>query len=547
MQNAQKNACNLKKFQYNKGEKPNRTSTDVFWKEGELMYKKRFLRLVSAVLALCMMAALLPTAAFAADPLSPGTTFSYPHQGQTLKYTVNEDGKTVSVAEQGWNVVSGDVGIPEMVSYDSKDYAVTDIGESAFEWCRALTKITIPDSVINIKNKAFYDCNKLESVAVSQNSKLTNIGIEAFRGCSSLKTVDLPKSVTAIGDRAFYNCKELASVVIPAGVSNIKIATFLGCTALESITFKEGSILTSIEQNAFYECEKLKSITLPKGLTSIAQSAFYKTALTSIEIPDSVVSIGGDAFCACTNLQRIKIPASTCNVAGNIFTACYKPIAVTYGGAQEQWDNFGVELPEGSTVICTGHTVKFDPNGHGTTPKNVYVENGKTIEKPADPTETGYTFKGWYYTENGVEKEFAFGENGTPVTSSMTLKAKWSPIPYQLTVNSEDRGFHDCDSEVTVDEPTKEGYTFAGWTVETKNVTPQKGDDGRWSFKMPAGNVTLTAKWEINRYTVKFMNGEDEVKSITADYNSTIAVNDAPVASVKEGFVFGGSTVTSSS
>ena len=68
MQNAQKNACNLKKFQYNKGEKPNRTSTDIFWKEGELMYKKRFLRLVSAVLALCMMAALLPTAAFAADP-----------------------------------------------------------------------------------------------------------------------------------------------------------------------------------------------------------------------------------------------------------------------------------------------------------------------------------------------------------------------------------------------------------------------------------------------------------------------------------------------
>ena len=65
MQNAQKNACNLKKFQYNKGEKPNRTSTDIFWKEGELMYKKRFLRLVSAVLALCMMAALLPTAAFA--------------------------------------------------------------------------------------------------------------------------------------------------------------------------------------------------------------------------------------------------------------------------------------------------------------------------------------------------------------------------------------------------------------------------------------------------------------------------------------------------
>ena len=88
MQNAQKNACNLKKFQYNKGEKPNRTSTDIFWKEGELMYKKRFLRLVSAVLALCMMAALLPTAAFATT--AAGQTFNY-----TYIYT-NAEGNSVS-------------------------------------------------------------------------------------------------------------------------------------------------------------------------------------------------------------------------------------------------------------------------------------------------------------------------------------------------------------------------------------------------------------------------------------------------------------------
>ena len=205
MQNAQKNACNLKKFQYNKGEKPNRTSTDIFWKEGELMYKKRFLRLVSAVLALCMMAALLPTAAFAADPLSPGTTFSYPHQGKTLKYTVNADGTTVSVAWQGKDdAVSGDVVIPETVKdEEGTEYTVTSIG-----------------------TKAFYKCSELTSV-------------------------EIPSSVTSIGDGAFYDCYWLTSVEIPSGVISIGEGAFGMCDRLTDVTFEANSQLTSIGKWAF--------------------------------------------------------------------------------------------------------------------------------------------------------------------------------------------------------------------------------------------------------------------------------------------------------
>ena len=704
MQNTQKNACNLKKFQYNKGENPNRTSTDIFWKEGELMYKKRFLRLVSAVLALCMMAALLPTAAFAADPLSPGTTFSYEHKGKTLKYTVNADGNgtTVSVAAQGVDAISGDVVIPETFEHDEKTYTVTSIGEHAFyecpeltsieipegvktigegafghcssltkvtipssvtsigndafyccesltsveipssvtsigEWafrrcysltsikipssvttigggafshcsllasieissgvtsigdeafsyCRSLASITIPFSVTSIGYAAFYQCENLKNVIFDGNSQLTSIGEDAFYGCKLLKSIEIPNSVTSIGSNAFYDCgsltdvtfegnsqltrikdwvfldcknmtdfaipanvstigqgafqgcESLTKITIPSEVKSIGNKIFYGCITLSSVTFEENSKLTSIPDEMFCNCSALTSITLPSGITSIGQWAFCKSGLKGLEIPDGVTTISDRAFMYCDALQTVTIPASVTSVASNIFNSCTKAIKITYGGSQEQWNNFNVELPEGSTVTCTGHTVQFDPNGHGTAPKNVYVKNGETIDCPT-LSETGYNLDGWYYTENGGEKEFKFGESGTKVTSSMTLKAKWSPIPYQLTVNSEDRGFHDCDAEVTVDEPTKTGYTFAGWTVETKNVTPKKGDDGKWSFRMPAGNVTLTAKWEINRYTVKFMNGEDEVKSITADYNSTIAVNDAPAAPVKEGYVFGG-------
>ena len=543
MQNAQKNACNLKKFQYNKGEKPNRTSTDIFWKEGKLMYKKRFLRLVSAVLALCMMAALLPTAAFADAATS--NEFSYTHQGKTLQYTVNADGTTVSVAWQGKDdAVSDDVVIPETVKdEEGTEYTVTSIG-----------------------TKAFYKCSELTSV-------------------------EIPSSVTSIGDSAFYDCYWLTSVEIPSGVISIGEGAFGMCDRLTDVTFEANSQLTSIGKWAFCHSIRLKELVIPEG----------------------VKTIGDYVFQECGDLQTVTIPASVTSVGIDIFDLnLYKTAkTIIYGGTEEQWNEFfkKVKLPEGSTVQYENYTVQFDPNGHGTAPENVHVESGKTIAEPT-LSETGYNLDGWYYTEKGVEKKFVFGDNGTPVTSSMTLKAKWSPIPYQLTVNSEDRGFHvydeevtvdeptkegytfagwtvetknvtpqkgddgkwrfkmpagnvtltakwspisyqltvdsedrgfhDCDAEVTVDEPTKEGYTFAGWTVETKNVTPTKGDDGKWSFKMPAGNVTLTAEWKINRYTVKFMNGEDEVKSITADYNSTIAGNNAPVAPVKEGFVFGG-------
>ena len=284
---------------------------------------------------------------------------------------------------------------------------------------------------------------------------------------------------------------------------------------LKNVTFADNSQLASIGDSAFNECSALESIVIPEG----------------------VETIGNYVFQGCSDLQTVTIPASVKSVGSDIFESANQALKITYDGTKKQWGELGVVWPDSSSVTYGKVSVTFDANGHGTAPENVCVKTGETIQKPVDPTETGYIFKGWYYTENETEKEFVFGK--TEVTSDLTLTAKWTKGSYTLTVNGSAKSYV-YDEEVTLDEPTKEGYTFAGWTVETQNVTPQKGDDGKWSFKMPAGNVTLTAKWKINRYTVKFMNGEDEVKSITADYNSTVAINDAPVAPDKEGSVFGG-------
>ena len=247
MQNAQKNACNLKKFQYNKGEKPNRTSTDIFWKEGELMYKKRFLRLVSAVLALCMMAALLPTAAFAADPEPTPTPAS------SFTFSYDEDTKTASVT--GFTGSETEIVIPGTVGYKGKSYSVTSIGARALQKCSA-TSIRIPASVTKIEKNAIYRCNSLKTVTFEENSQLTSIGWMAFYYNKALKSVEIPVGVTSIGDSAFGECDSLTGIKIPSSVTTIGEEAFNKCFALNEITIP--SSVTSIGKDAFRFCKGLK-------------------------------------------------------------------------------------------------------------------------------------------------------------------------------------------------------------------------------------------------------------------------------------------------
>ena len=101
--------------------------------------------------------------------------------------------------------------------------SVTDIGNSAFSFCRSLTNIVIPNSVTDIGNSAFSDCSSLSNIVIPDS--VTAIGNFAFWGCSSLSNIVIPDSVTAIGDYAFYYCS-LSNIVIPDSVTAIGICAF---------------------------------------------------------------------------------------------------------------------------------------------------------------------------------------------------------------------------------------------------------------------------------------------------------------------------------
>ena len=223
--------------------------------------------------------------------------------GGEVKYAVEGgyltfDKKTGTVTDCDSSVTKAN--IPHTI----KGATVTCIGNGAFGWCKSLTGVTIPDSVTSIGGSAFYGCTSLTSVTIPDS--VTSIGGSAFGNCKSLTNMTIPDSVTLIGNGAFLGCTSLTSVTIPDSVTSIGEQAFSECTSLTSVTIPDS--VTSIGEGAFYDCSSLTSVTIPDSVTSIGDYAFYGCeSLTSVTIPDSVTSIGNGAFASCTSLTGIWV------------------------------------------------------------------------------------------------------------------------------------------------------------------------------------------------------------------------------------------------
>ena len=174
--------------------------------------------------------------------------------------------------------------------------SVTSIGEFAFFNCNSLTSIKIPEGVATIGGAAFRNCKSLPSVIIPKT--VTTIGKFAFADCNTLVNIIIPNSVVNIERGVFFNCKSLTNIDIPKSVRNIGISAFSHCNSLTSINIPDG--VTTIEDYAFVFCTSLKSINIPDGVTTIEDYAFaFCTSLSSITIPSSVVTIGDNPFVGC--------------------------------------------------------------------------------------------------------------------------------------------------------------------------------------------------------------------------------------------------------
>ena len=448
-------------------------------------------RLISLLVAVCMMITMLPLSAvtaFAADTAS-STEQEISVGDYKYEYTINTEDGTATITKFLGPVDSEgnvdftnhgpyDINIPSELDHHSVtglgDYSfateengsplydihhhnihsvtipesVTSIGQSAFESCFSLDSLIIKDAATSIGASAFDGCSHLTTLSLGKN--ITTIGDYAFQRCSYLTNVTIPQSVTSIGRQAFY-LTDLNTLTIKGPIKSMGYAAFAGCTNLTSLSLYDG--IQTIGEGAFINSTSLEAVTIPQSVTSIGASAFVNCSnLSTITIPEKVTTIESNTFNGCSHLESIMLPAGLTsfqdsledcpagNPNGAIYYKNYKAAAdalLADNDANSNIDDNDKLKKRNFLYLCK---VTFDANGGTLTDKggnptdHAVVSAYKTEKINADdlaaipdPTRPGYNFTGWYTANN---HPFNVDEITTKdMTEDITFYARWEPAP----------------------------------------------------------------------------------------------------------------------
>ena len=422
-------------------------------------------RLISLLVAVCMMITMLPLSAVTAfaEDTSPSTK-QEAKNGYMYAYTVNGGNATITDFDGPTDGQLYDIDIPETLG--DGNYTVTAIGNFAFSNCTYLRKVTIPQSVTSIGDYAFLDCHTLDNVTIPPS--VTSIGKSAFYRCYALTTLSLGENIEKIGSYAFADCRHLTNVTIPEKVETIEPYTFGWCL-------------------------DLKYITLPAGLTS------FKDRLVS-----------------CPAGFTKQSPKNGAIYYNNDKTAAER----LRDNPDDQSESHHILANRNFLYLCK---VTFDARGGKTDYPEVPVYKTEKITDTKandltaihDPTRPGYKFTGWY-TKDGQP----FNVNETAIMEDITLHAGWEFDPnapgfHPLTVTggivTVKNGDKDVTNTLTVttDETTgkKTYYVPDGAkvtvTLDKTAVLNGKVFDG-WSTSLPTGqdckaeSITFTMSSGVN-------------------------------------------------
>ena len=419
-------------------------------------------RLISLLVAVCMMITMLPLSAVTAFAADTSTEYVDDYQ---YEYKVDANGNATITQFRG--PTDGrlyDINIPEKLG--NGKYTVTAIGNWAFDASDYLTGVTIPQSVTSIGDYAFLDCHKLDNVTIPQN--VTSIGKSAFYRCYALTTLSLGENIEKIGSYAFAECGHLTNVTIPEKVKTIEPYTFGWCTSLKYITLPAG--LTSFKD---------RLVSCPAGFTKQSPkngAIYYNNDKTAAERLRDNPDDQSESYHILANRNFLYL----CNV---IFDA--------NGGSL----NDDAEVP----VYKTEKITKTKANDRD--PINAPIH---------DPTRAGYTFTGWYTEKNQSENDQPFNVNETAIMEDITLYAGWAPVYHSLTVTggtaTVEKGGQSLNivPVVTGNKKTYDVPEGAKVTVTLdKNLIPKGNVFDSWST-LPTGqnytaeNITFTMNSDVN-------------------------------------------------
>jgi len=232
--------------------------------------------------------------------------------GEGAFYSINYTGEAQRRCEKITKVI-----LPE---------SVTEIGASAFRRCRYLTEVNIPAGVTVIKASTFTSCIRLAQIHLPEG--LISVEEAAFGGCASLEQIDLPHGLEFIGEDAFGHCN-MKTLEIPDTVTEIGRGAFSGCGSLESLTVP-GSI--GVIPEAAFSGASLKNVQIGHGVTTIENNAFQGADFETLVLPETVTSIGTEAFKNCKALKNLTLPSGLENIGVRLLEGCDAIVYNVYEG-----------------------------------------------------------------------------------------------------------------------------------------------------------------------------------------------------------------------
>ena len=444
-------------------------------------------RLISLLVAVCMMITMLPLSAvtaFAADT-APSTVHEADDGTYKYAYTVNGGNATITKFLGPVNPANTgpyDIEIPTELGgctvtglgeYSFSGYLSAAQSNKPYQFGRNIHSVTIPQSVTSIGDYTFSHCEKMDSLTI--NDAATSIGSWAFDECYKLTTLSLGKNITTIGNYAFLDCHTLANVTIPPSVTSIGKSAFYRCYALTTLSLGEN--IEKIGSYAFAECKHLTNVTIPEKVETIEPYTFgWCLDLKYITLPAGLTSFK-DCLVSCPAGFTKQSPKNGAIYYNNDKTAAER----LRDNPDDQSESHHILANRNFLYLCK---VTFDARGGKTDYDKVPVYKTEKITDTKandltaihDPTRAGYKFTGWY-TEDGN----LFNVNETAITEDITLHAGWefdpnAPGCHPLTVTG---------GTVTV--------KYDGSDVTSKLNSKTDAATGKKTYSVPDGaTVTVT-------------------------------------------------------
>ncbi len=299
--------------------------------------------------------------------------------------------------------------------------SLLEIGSSAFYYAQKLKAVEVPGRVTTIGQNCFSNCTALEEVKLGGD--LVSLGNSAFAYCSKITEIALPDKITTIGNRAFYNCTGLKELTFPNSITKIGDNVLENCITLKTVSF--GEKIQTIAGNVFLNCPKLAEITVsPRNESMVAEDnvvydkdkkvLIYFAAGIQEEkfvIPDTVKTIGSNAFTYCQHMKEMRIPASVTSMEQR---AVYRNDSITkllfYGNAPEVRESGQTQYDYSTWPYKETGFLAYNSSVYQNKVKTDYDNDGLTIHYVEGTT--GWE-NGWTGTKTYKNKQEQWGKNFT--------------------------------------------------------------------------------------------------------------------------------------